>query len=509
MATPSLILPSFDMAGEVGQNGLAFVASRATYVAATRPMVIYKDGFVMFRNGAFISKVTLFILLVAVVLAGSGWLMYTAMRRLTASPSLDEQLRTVLVDAGISPLDTGPAPDPAKVQLGEALFFDKELSGNRDISCATCHHPLLHTGDSLSISFGTGGQGLGTARVMGDGRALVPRNATEIFNRGAVEWNQLFWDGRVSGSPAAGFVTPAGDALPPGLDSVLAAQAMFPVTSQDEMRGTQGDYAGNGQINEIALLDADDLPAIWKALMFRLLAIPEYDTLFQAAYPDISRDQLGFQHAANAIAAYEIATYTFLDSPWDRYVAGDTTAISNEAKAGALLFYGEADCARCHRGNLLTDQQYYNIGVPQLGPGKKNEEGYDFGRYLETNAPQDLFAFRTPPLRNVALTGPWMHNGAYRSLEDAVRHHLDPVAYLRNYNESQLMPILQATCKEDEATIQALLNGLDPLVATPKQLSDTQVRQLMAFLYALTSPSALDQTAAVPENVPSGLSVND
>lgn len=463
----------------------------------------------MTRNLAFAGKIAILILLATTLLVGGGWLLWTAGNNLFTPKSLDARLRAELTDAGISPLNPGPPPDAAKVALGKALFFDKELSGNRDISCATCHHPLLHTGDSLSISFGTGAHGLGTARIMGEGRTLVPRNATEIFNRGAAEWTQIFWDGRVSGDPTAGFVSPAGDVLPSGLDNVLAVQAMFPVTSQDEMRGSQGDYARNGEINELGLLDIDDFPAVWKALMFRLLAIPEYVSLFQAAYPDVPLDQLGFQHAANAIAAYEIADFSFVDSPWDRYVGGETTALADEAKAGALLFYGAAGCAQCHSGNLMTDQQYYNIGVPQLGPGKKSEEGYDFGRYLETNDPKDLFAFRTPPLRNVALTGPWMHNGAYRSLEDAVRHHLDPATSLRNYNESQLMPILQATCKEDAATIQALLNSLDPLVATPKTLSEAQVQQLMAFLYTLTSPSAIDQTAAVPESVPSGLAVND
>lgn len=466
----------------------------------------------MERNLTLVRKVTGFLwlaVLACALLVAGGWLLLTVGRTLWEPETLDSQLREVLANAGISPLALGPTPDAAKVKLGEALFFDKELSGNRDISCATCHHPLLHTADSLSLSFGTGGHGLGTARTMGNGRTLIPRNATEIFNRGVTEWQVIFWDGRVSGSPATGFTTPAGAALPPGLDNVLAAQAMFPVTSEDEMRGSQGDYDVNGEINGLALLDPTDFTAIWRELTYRLLAIPEYDALFQAAYPDVPREALGFQHAANAIAAYEIAAFSFADSPWDRYLAGETAALSEEAKAGALLFYGEAGCAGCHSGNLLTDQRFYNIGVPQLGPGKKNEEGYDFGRYLETNDPQDLFAFRTPPLRNVAVTGPWMHNGAYRTLEAAVRHHLDPMTALRNYDETQIMVMLQATCKEDAGTIQALLNGLDPLLAAPKELSNAQVQQLLSFLHALTAPSALDQSAAVPLTVPSGLNVND
>ncbi len=138
----------------------------------------------MERNLTLVRKVTSFLwlaVLACALLVAGGWLLLTVGRTLWEPETLDSQLREVLANAGISPLDLGPTPDAAKVKLGEALFFDKELSGNRDISCATCHHPLLHTADSLSLSFGTGGHGLGTARTMGNGRTLIPRNATEIF----------------------------------------------------------------------------------------------------------------------------------------------------------------------------------------------------------------------------------------------------------------------------------------------------------------------------------------
>jgi len=109
----------------------------------------------------------------------------------------------------LTPIDLGPAPDPPKVALGEAIFFDKELSSNRDIACATCHRPLLHGGDGLALYVGIGGKGLGTARMLGQNLSLIPRNAPEIFNRGAPDWSTMFWDGRVAkefdtfSSPAA------------------------------------------------------------------------------------------------------------------------------------------------------------------------------------------------------------------------------------------------------------------------------------------------------------------
>jgi cytochrome c peroxidase len=422
---------------------------------------------------------------------------------------VDQRLHGMMDNAGISPMDPGPAPEPAKVALGRALMFDKEISGNRDISCATCHHPLLHTGDALSVSIGTGGHGLGPARRRGPGRNLIPRNAPEVFNRGVPEWRTMFWDMRVSGSPQGEFVTPAGNQLPAGLDSVLAAQAMFPVTANDEMRGSPGDQDVFGDPNEIAAIDAQDLPAIWSALMQRLLAIPDYVAMFDVAYPNVPTDELGFQHAANAIAAFEINAWTFLDSPWDRYVEGDNSALSDEAKRGALLFFGDAGCSGCHKGNLFTDQEAHDIGVPQVGPGKGDEAPQDLGRRRVTGRDADRFAFRTPSLRNVTLTGPWMHDGAFTTLRAAVQHVLDPVASLRHYDVGQLAPDLQGTFQGDEATIDAILANLDPAVATPRNLSESEIDDLLSFLATLTDPTASDLSSDIPASVPSGLPVAD
>ncbi len=423
--------------------------------------------------------------------------------------SLEVQLQELLARFEITPLDPGPAQDPELVALGKLLYFDKELSGNRDISCATCHHPLLHTGDGLSLSLGTGGTGLGLERVRGEGRSFIPRNAPDVFNRGATEWETMFWDSRVAGTATTGFTTPAREQLPAGLTSILAAQAMFPVTSRDEMRGAAGDLDVFGNLNELALLEDEDLPAIWEGLMQRLLALPEYVAMFQQAYPDLAPEELGFQHVANAIAAFEAQAFTYLNSPWDRYVAGDNSALSEKAKRGAFLFYGKAGCVACHSGNLFTDQKHHNICIPQLGPGKNNKVGLDLGRRLITGKSADDFAFRTPPLRNVSLTGPWMHNGAYSTLEGAIRHHSQPAEALRNYDVIQLAPDLQATFRNDEVMVAVLMNGLDPLMTSSLELSDDEVHQLVAFLEALTDPAAGDLTMHIPESVPSGLPVMD
>lgn len=428
------------------------------------------------------------------------------LRSLSNNP--DTKLAYLMEKANVSPPTNPEPPSFELVRLGEALFWDPELSGNRDTSCATCHHSNLATGDALSVSIGTSGFGLGEERDMGTARELVPRNATPLFNLGYEEWRVIFWDGRVQTDRFAGYHTPASDRLPDGLDSVLAAQAMFPVTSRDEMRGYRGEVDIFGQPNEIAAIVDYKSQPVWDALMVRLLAIPGYVELFNAAYPDVPIDELGFQHAANAMAAYEIAVFTFEDAPFDRYIQGDKTALSDEAKQGALLFYGKAGCASCHSTGLLTDQKFHNVAVPQIGDGKGREQPFDLGRARETGNDCDRYAFRTPPLRNVALTGPWMHNGAFTTLEATVRHHLDPRTSLQNYDPGQLSELLKDTCQDQPETIAAILKWYTPDNASEGvTLSDAEMRLLLAFLDSLTSPSVLDLSHTIPASVPSGLPV--
>ena len=422
---------------------------------------------------------------------------------------LDNILRDIIQQNGLNQHAPLPEYSAAKVELGRMLFFDKILSGNKDISCATCHHPALGSADALPLAIGVGGQGLGTARQMGKGRERIPRNSPDIFNRGAKEWHTMFWDNQVSVDIMSGYESPADEKLIDGLENILAVQAMFPVTSRDEMRGEIGDRTVRGEINELALISNAMPQVVWHRLMLRLKQIPEYVELFEAAYPELAVQDLGFQHAANAIAAFETAAFTFHDSPWDLYMDGMTNAIDASAKRGALLFYGKANCSSCHSGNLMSDQKAHNIGVPQLGPGKGTAEPLDVGRYLETGDQGDAFAFRTPSLKNTAITGPWMHNGAYNSLEEAVRHHLDPRQYLRQYDASTLPIELRETFQDDAAVAERMLGQIDPALGLESPLSDREVGDILSFLYALTDKSALELGHLVPTAVPSGLPIKD
>ncbi|MGD2131041.1 MAG: cytochrome c peroxidase [Lysobacterales bacterium] len=416
------------------------------------------------------------------------------------------------------------APPSAKVQLGRLLFFDKVLSGNLNSSCASCHHPLAATGDGLSLSVGEGGRGLGVTRDTGTGasaiRERVPRNAPHLFNLGAREFAALFDDGRVAADPGApsGFDTPAGNDLPPGLDNALAAQALFPITSATEMAGQEGESAQSDAAAAGRLAGED---GVWDLIAEKLRAIPEYVDLFAMAYPGevINAEDIDMVQAANAIAAYEAKAWRSDHSPFDQYLAGDMHAISQEARHGMRLFYGRARCGGCHQGTYLTDHAFHSVALPQIGPGKgDNQDGYvdgrdDFGRERVTGDPFDRFRFRTPSLRNVVLTAPYGHSGAYDTLEAMVRHFADPAGALIGYDTEQATlpsrPDLDAVdfvVQSDPGRLAAIADSSDAL---PVPLTDADVQALIAFLNTLTDPDMLDLRSEVPQRVPSGLPVWD
>lgn len=429
-----------------------------------------------------------------------------------ASDPLGRELRSLASAYGAVALEAPQAEPAPLVELGRLLFFDKILSGNRNISCGTCHHPVAFTGDALPVSLGQGSIGTASQRQQAEG-AMIPRNAPPIFNGSQPSATHMFWDSRVREEGSA-LVTPdpglnGPDApLPEAgpLDSPLAAQAMFPVTSREEMRGHPGE-------NELA--DAEGNGQIWRALMTRLLGtatepgsgFETYRRLFREAYPEVPMFALTFGHAARAIAAFEGEAWRAVDTPFDRFLRGDASALSEEEKRGGILFFGAARCAECHSGPLLTDQEHHAMAVPQVGPGKL-EEAEDRGLALLTDDPADNYRFRTPPLRNVALTGPWMHDGAFTDLRAAVVHMVDPEASFMAYDGSELPLAFQATVDRDTGRNQARMEALDP-VATPVPLTDEEIDELVAFLHALTDPASLNLLGDIPPTVPSGLPVRD
>src|SRR4030095_13912948 len=200
---------------------------------------------------------------------------------------------------GVVPILPVAQQNPALVELGRSLFFDKILSGNRDVACATCHTMVDHATDALSLAIGTGGVGTGAARTLGTGRQFVPRNAPSLLNQGLGLF-YLFWDGRVNEEGGIGrFKTPTGVVIPPQANNLLAAQAMLPVLNRTEMRGLAGDRDITGNPNELATIPDANASDVWTATMRRLLAVQAYQAKFSAAYPGTPTAAMGFQHAAN------------------------------------------------------------------------------------------------------------------------------------------------------------------------------------------------------------------
>jgi cytochrome c peroxidase len=414
--------------------------------------------------------------------------------------ALAAEVRQLTAGRGITPLERPPQVRPALVNLGQALAFDKLLSGNRDISCMSCHLPRFATGDGRSLSVGQGATGLGPERQHPAG-AFIPRNAPPLFNLHAIK--PLFWDGRVSVDAAGVFHTPAGNKITPDMVAVfefgsISALPLFPVLSRSEMRADAG--------NELAAVPDDQEPQVWALLMQRLGRIAEYRRMFEAAYPGQRFEQMTFAHASNAIGGFFLQKMSFNNSPWDRFLAGDDEAMTPVQLAGAKNFMS-ARCSICHNGSAFTDNLFHNVAVAQLGPGQGDGIGGrdDFGRMRVTGNPAERYAFRTPALRNVELTAPYGHDGAFFGLRDFVDHYSESDLKLRTFDANQLEPLLRGTVLP---TTEEILATRDPLlqgVVFPPQVVD----EVTEFMKALTDPAARNLRRLVPQRVPSGLPVDD
>jgi cytochrome c peroxidase len=248
----------------------------------------------------------------------------------------------------------------------------------------------------------------------------------------------------------------------------------------------------------------------------RVRIIPEYAKMFIAAFDDVDDPMdITITHIANAIGAFEGLEWQSYDSPFDAFLNGDTAALSPAQRAGAMLFYGKAGCADCHSGPLLTDQEFHALALPGFGPGRTRPFDpivRDVGRMAVTDRLEDAYRFKTPSLRNVALTAPYGHNGAYPTLEGIVRHHLQPLksltAWTRNLANLPEVPWLTPVdflIFEDSREQARLAAQVD---ITPRDLSDTEIAQLIAFLNSLTGTRSLTGRLGRPSSVPSGLKVD-
>ncbi|MEQ8750158.1 MAG: cytochrome c peroxidase [Amphiplicatus sp.] len=322
------------------------------------------------------------------------------------------------------------AQTPERIALGRKLYFDVRLSADGTVACATCHDVSRGFTDQRMVSEGIGDQ-------------LGQRNAPTTLN--AALFQTQFLDGRA-----------------PNLEE----QAKLPITNPIEM--------GHGGLDDAIAAIADDA---------------EYQQMFEAAYQSAPTEET----LAKAIASFE-RTLIFLDAPFDRYAAGDKTAMSEQARRGLTLFNGKARCVSCHMINasnpLGTDNRFHNIGIAArvknfetlavqalhaLEAAGGDLEAVDrlaletelseLGRFLVTKDRGDIGAFKTSQLRNLAVTAPYMHDGSLTTLWDVMDH----------YNKGgEANPFLDG--------------GIEPLALTESEISD-----LVAFMFALTDVRFQDE----------------
>ncbi|WP_028021500.1 cytochrome-c peroxidase [Enterovibrio calviensis] len=407
--------------------------------------------------------------------------------------------------------------------LGRKLFFSNSLSGDQDVACASCHHPMLGGADELSLPVGvnaTQPEVLGEGRVDADDLPDVPRNSPTIFNMAL--WDTgLFWDSRVESSgkeagqngagstistPDSGFGVADANAG----DNLVMAQARFPVTSDEEMKDTTFENGSNNDTirSHLAARIGDYGVGAGE------LATNQWLAAFQTGFnsSDGATTLITYDNIAKALAEYQ-RSMVFVNSPWQNYLDGETDALTNLQIEGALLFFtdttqGGAGCVNCHSGILFSDGLHHTVGFPQIGPGKNTGDDDDFGRELISGDTNDRHRFRTPSLLNIAVTAPYGHAGAYGNIERVLRHYDNPRNTVNNYfNNDRLCDLDQfenvsnCTSLYPDArshTLDAISKLEDEQNNGTSELNNvnfdgTERAQLEAFLNALTDPCVLDR----------------
>jgi len=431
--------------------------------------------------------------------------------------SLEQKLSKVVELHGLRPLKIRRYEADPKWKLGQALFFDPILSGNRDVSCSTCH--LLQHGlsDGLPRSIGANGEGLGPDRKLSRGIQVHPRHSLDLWNRDNNAVNAFFWDGHVEvlNGRKHLFRSPLGDELPAGFQNAMAVQAIFPITISDEMLGYFGEHSNPtlpqphaNKPNDLVVStsypsELARIQSVHEQLLERLLARNsspegwqlEYRNMFRDAYPQKQLKELSIADLGNALAHYEELAFASADSAWDRYIAGDAKAISEQAKIGAMVFYGKGRCAACHSGQLFSDFDYHGVGIfDKIYVDGKYVN--DLGRGRVTGNPSENYHFRTPPLRNVTKFGPYFHDGSSTTLNDALIRHLEPLANAGAYNPDGSFVI-----DKDQA------DSVSPILASGIKLRRDEIESLLSFLGTIEAQSR-SREQIVPSRVPSGIPIS-
>ena len=383
----------------------------------------------------------------------------------------------VAITTAARPNRGAPVVEITLEELGRLLFWDPILSGARATSCATCHHPDLAYADGRALSLGTGSVGLGAARVdRSDGRIpVVKRNSPTILNTAynGLERGRRRRQGGAAIQPVANPLAVDAQRAPMFWDRrvrSLETQALEPIKALEEMRGTT--YPEGVAVDSVVA---------------RLRGIPEYVTLFREVFGPGT--PIGATQLAAAMSAFE-RSLVAMDSPFDRFRAGDSTALNPQQIRGMDEF-DDAGCENCHDGLMFSDFDLEAEGVPEHPLLAQPDSGA--GR----------FRFRTPSLRNVALTAPYMHNGTLATLADVLRHY--------DNGRSENPNVVVGRGRGRNGNDGNSPGGVDDRLATLSgqfrrvdDMSDQEMADIIAFLGALTDED-FDRT--IPARVPSGLPV--
>ena len=429
---------------------------------------------------------------------------------------LDDELHTVLFQHGFTgrvgqqlEQRLGRHIDNQLADLGRLAFHDSLLGLADDNSCSGCHAAQVGFGDTQSIAIGVDNN-----NIVGPDRT-GPRNqrrAPMVLNN--VFYPRLMWNSRfsaVSGDPfdnTGGFEFP----LPEGmslsnLPHLLTAQAFIPVTEKPEMAGFHPSLPGTNDGIRGAVID-------------RINGNAEYRKLFGKIFPEVkSGSPVTYEMLARAIAEFEF-TLVFADAPIDKFARGNAHAMSEQEKVGALLFFGAANCVACHSvsgqsNEMFSDFQQHVIGIPQIAPAVGNVTfdgpgmNEDFGLEQVTGNANDRYAFRTSPLRNVALQPTFFHNGSFTSLELAIRHHLNAVASANSYNP--VSAGVDTDLQGPMGPLAPVLLRLDPLMQTPITLTEEEIEALVEFVRSGLHDrraTAHELRKLLPSHLPSGRPVH-
>lgn len=397
---------------------------------------------------------------------------------LLRAEDLDERLSGFIEQFNLEPIDRVEVENELIFQAGRLLFEDPILSGKGNISCQNCHHPDKGTGDALSFSLGEGAIEKNGKRYQSDG-AVIRRNSPALYNLGDLP--VMFWDARVyyieddhifqTPEPLLNGSMPALKYITDVFKNALDAQVLFPMVSADEMLGDEFSSFSNLEI--------------WESIVQKIVQKRPYiSSLLREGFSLTEDRDIHIGHIARSLGDFIRYHFQVFDTPYDRYLKGDLAALNEKAKKGFEVFSTKGACFVCHNGKFLTNSSLHNLGIPLVVATSLH--ALDQGLFEINGVEGTQYRFKTPGLRNISKTAPYMHNGSFQTLEEVVDHYNDITYSLESFNDNALD---DSSYKEsfyihkDKQEIEKLRSGIrQPFLRSGLELTDQEKENLIYFL---------------------------